>query len=142
MMSRRANCAGGGMASSPVARSRIRTPWSAAQTSTRRPPTSATAPWAVTTVVSCLPVLVLALGTALAHMLRADAAALDAAGSRSGPPTAQWSVSWSQEDQAGPGRGRREADRDRSASRDQAGPAPGPQHGRGITGLARGPRRY
>jgi hypothetical protein len=33
------------------------------------------APWAVTTVVSCLPVLVLAMGTTLAHMLRADAAA-------------------------------------------------------------------
>jgi hypothetical protein len=33
------------------------------------------APWPVTTIVSCLPVLVLAMGTALAHMLRADAAA-------------------------------------------------------------------
>ena len=33
------------------------------------------APWAVTTVVSCLPVLVLAMGTTLAHMLRADAGA-------------------------------------------------------------------
>ena len=32
------------------------------------------APWAITTIVSCLPVLVLAMGTALAHMLRADAA--------------------------------------------------------------------
>jgi hypothetical protein len=32
------------------------------------------APWPVTTIVSCLPVLVLAMGTALAHMLRADAA--------------------------------------------------------------------
>jgi hypothetical protein len=42
------------------------------------------APWAITTVVSCLPVLVLAMGTALAHMLRGDAAA---AHSRdSGPP--------------------------------------------------------
>jgi len=35
------------------------------------------APWAVTTIVSCLPVLVLGMGTALAHMLRADAAATD-----------------------------------------------------------------
>jgi hypothetical protein len=34
---------------------------------------AARAPWPVTTVVSCLPVLVLAMGTALAHMLRADA---------------------------------------------------------------------
>jgi hypothetical protein len=33
------------------------------------------APWAVTTIVSCLPVLVLAMGTALAHMLHADAMA-------------------------------------------------------------------
>jgi hypothetical protein len=31
------------------------------------------APWAVTTVVSCLPVLVLGMGAALAHLLRADA---------------------------------------------------------------------
>ncbi|HUY48411.1 MAG TPA: hypothetical protein VMV92_22230 [Streptosporangiaceae bacterium] len=35
------------------------------------------APWAITTVVSCLPVLVLGMGTALAHMLRADAAVAD-----------------------------------------------------------------
>src|SRR5947209_297017 len=35
----------------------------------------ARAPWPVTTIVSCLPVLVLAMGTTLAHMLRADAAA-------------------------------------------------------------------
>jgi hypothetical protein len=33
------------------------------------------APWPVTTIVSCLPVLVLGMATALAHMLRADAAA-------------------------------------------------------------------
>ena len=35
------------------------------------------APWAVTTLVSCLPVLVLGMGTVLAHMLREDAAAAD-----------------------------------------------------------------
>ena len=41
---------------------------------------AARAPWPVTTIVSCLPVLVLAMGTALAHMLRADAdTAADAA---------------------------------------------------------------
>jgi hypothetical protein len=34
-----------------------------------------TAPWGITTLVSCLPVLVLGMGTALAHMLREDAAA-------------------------------------------------------------------
>ena len=33
------------------------------------------APWQVTTLVSCLPVLVLGMGTALAHMLRADVSA-------------------------------------------------------------------
>jgi len=95
----------------------------------------ARAPWAITTVVSCLPVLVLAMGTALAHMLRADATALDAPDSRSGPPTMLRSVSWSPEDQTDPGRGRREADRDWSASRDQPGPAPAPHRGRRITGL-------
>ena len=36
---------------------------------------AARAPWAITTIVSCLPVLVLAMGTALAHMLRADTVA-------------------------------------------------------------------
>jgi hypothetical protein len=35
------------------------------------------APWPVTTIVSCLPVLVLAMGTALAHMLREDAGSQD-----------------------------------------------------------------
>jgi hypothetical protein len=35
---------------------------------------TARAPWPVTMIVSCLPVLVLAMGTTLAHMLRADAA--------------------------------------------------------------------
>ena len=46
----------------------------------------ARAPWPVTTIVSCLPVLVLAMGTALAHMLRADAEAADAPDSRAGQP--------------------------------------------------------
>ena len=35
------------------------------------------APWQVTTLVASLPVLVLGLGTALAHMLRADASTAD-----------------------------------------------------------------
>jgi hypothetical protein len=34
---------------------------------------AARAPWIITTIVSCLPVLVLAMGTTLAHMLRTDA---------------------------------------------------------------------
>ena len=37
------------------------------------------APWVITTLVSCLPVLVLSMGTALAHMLREDTAATDRA---------------------------------------------------------------
>ena len=46
----------------------------------------ARAPWPVTTLVSCLPVLVLGMGTALAHMLRADTQATGMPGSRTGPP--------------------------------------------------------
>jgi len=93
------------------------------------------APWAITTIVSCLPVFVLGMGTALAHMLRTDAAAVDSLDNRTGPPTVLRSVSWSPQDQAGPSRRRQEADRDRSASRDQTDPAAAPQRGRGITGL-------
>jgi hypothetical protein len=36
------------------------------------------APWEATTLVSCLPVLVLGMGSALAHMLRSDTSATDA----------------------------------------------------------------
>jgi hypothetical protein len=63
------------------------------------------APSAITTVVSCLPVLVLAMGTALAHLLRDDARTTQATGDRrTGQPDC-WSVSWSPEDQtwSGPG---------------------------------------
>ena len=63
----------------------------------------ARAPWAITTVVSCLPVLVLGMGTALAHMLRADAEAVDTPDSRTGPPAILRSLSWSA---GGPGRTR------------------------------------
>jgi hypothetical protein len=98
------------------------------------------APWPVTTVVSCLPVLVLAMGTALAHLLRADADAdaTDTPDSRTGPPAVLRSLSWSSKDQDGPDRRRPEADRDRSARRDQNVPEPGPQDGPGISGS--GPR--
>jgi hypothetical protein len=48
---------------------------------------AARAPWPITMIVSCLPVMVLGMGTALAHMLRADAAA-GAQGNRiEGPAT-------------------------------------------------------
>jgi hypothetical protein len=53
----------------------------------------------ITTMVSCLPVLVLAMGTALAHMLRGDAAAAD--GSRpAGPPDGQFPVRSAQDQPA------------------------------------------
>jgi hypothetical protein len=56
------------------------------------------APWGITTLVSCLPVLVLGMGTALAHMLREDAAAADQPDGRSGGPAIGWSPGWSAED--------------------------------------------
>ena len=59
----------------------------------------ARAPWAITTIVSCLPpVLVLGMGTALAHMLRADAETTAMPDSRTGPAVLR-SLSWSREDQ-------------------------------------------
>jgi hypothetical protein len=57
------------------------------------------APWGITTVVSCLPVLVLAMGTALAHMLRGDASAQGTRDSRSAGPASERFPDWSAEDQ-------------------------------------------
>jgi hypothetical protein len=64
------------------------------------------APWAITTIVSCLPVLVLAMGAALAHMLRADTVATATpdgtaqgsatAGSREDRPVTDWNEITSQ----------------------------------------------
>jgi len=61
------------------------------------------APWPITTIVSCLPVLVLGMGTALAHMLRADVgiAAQPPDNRTPGPATPRFSA-WSSQDQAGP----------------------------------------
>src|SRR5271165_3628396 len=70
---------------------------------------TARAPWPVTSIVSCLPVLVLAMGTTLAHMLRADAGTADAPDDGTGGPAVSRSPAWSAEDQAG-------------AARDQAAP--------------------
>jgi len=65
---------------------------------------AARAPWPVTTIVSCLPVLVLSMGTALAHMLRADADAAaggpDSDGT-AGPATPR-SPAWYAGDHTGP----------------------------------------
>ena len=83
---------------------------------------AARAPWPVTTLVSCLPVLVLAMGTTLAHMLRADAdTAADTLDNGTGGPAVSRSPAWSAGDQAG-------------APRDQAAPqapvaGPGPAAG-------------
>lgn len=63
---------------------------------------AARAPWAITTIVSCLPVLVLAMGTTLAHMLRADAATADAADAGTGGPAIHRSPDRSPEDQVRP----------------------------------------
>ena len=49
--------------------------------------------------MSCLPVLVLGMGTALAHMLREDAAAADQPDGRSGGPADARSPGRSAEDQ-------------------------------------------
>jgi hypothetical protein len=86
---------------------------------------TARAPWPVTTIVSCLPVLVLAMGTALAHMLRADAApdapdsdatAPDAPVSEATGPATAWSPDQSAGDQSGP-------DQDQRADRGSGPPA-------------------
>ena len=82
------------------------------------------APWAITTLVSCLPVLVLAMGTALAHMLRADAATADHPDHRTGGPASVRSAGWSPRDQSGP-------DQDHAA---RGGQQPGPVlHGTGMS---------
>jgi hypothetical protein len=60
---------------------------------------AARAPWPITTIVSCLPVLVLAMGTTLAHMLRADSATEDTPGGRAAGPAAARSPNWYPEDQ-------------------------------------------
>jgi hypothetical protein len=57
------------------------------------------APWGITTLVSCLPVLVLGMGTALAHMLREDAAAADQPDGRHGGPAGARSPGWPVGDQ-------------------------------------------
>jgi hypothetical protein len=59
---------------------------------------AAQAPWPITTIVSCLPVLVLAMGTTLAHMLRADAIA-DTPSGQAAEPAAARSPDQSPQDQ-------------------------------------------
>jgi hypothetical protein len=59
------------------------------------------APWAITTLVSCLPVLVLGMGTALAHMLREDAAAADRAQTDAPGPATRLLPTWSPDQRSG-----------------------------------------
>ena len=93
---------------------------------------AARALWPITTLVSCLPVLVLAMGTALAHMLRADAHTAadgpDHAGTAA--PAAPWSAGSSAGGQAGPAQDQgAPADiRVRSPNQDHDGPHCGPRH--------------
>jgi hypothetical protein len=85
---------------------------------------TARAPWPVTTIVSCLPVLVLAMGTTLAHMLRADAGtAAEAPDHGTGGPAGPRSPAWSAEDRA-------------EAAQDQTAPQ-GPPAGSGPSGRIR-----
>jgi hypothetical protein len=83
------------------------------------------APWGITTLVSCLPVLVLGMGTALAHMLREDAAAADHPDGRSAGPASARSPGWSAEDQPAdqPDRHRDQPDGTRTTV--QTSPSPG-----------------
>src|SRR5262249_32144547 len=94
--------------------------------------------WAITTIVSCLPVLVLAMGTTLAHLLRDDAAAARAAEDhRTGQPGG-WSSAWSPADQARTGS-------DQAATEGPEAPRPPAAAGRPPTRVrlatARGPDR-
>jgi hypothetical protein len=91
---------------------------------------AARAPWPITTLVSCLPVLVLAMGTALAHMLRADAHTTTGGPDHAGTagPAAPRSAGWSARDQAGPAR-------DQSAARSKSGSSPPARTGTAPTAV-------
>ena len=94
----------------------------------------ARAPWAITTVVSCLPVLVLGMGTALAHMLRADAGpAADPPASRTPRPATPRTAAWSSEDQAGPAQDQAAPQASLAVSGPSAGTTTAPQQDHDAT---------
>ena len=77
---------------------------------------AARAPWPITMVVSCLPVLVLGMGTALAHMLRADAGtAAEPPGNRTPGPARDQAVPQAPLAGTGPPAGTTTAQQDHSA---------------------------
>jgi hypothetical protein len=59
------------------------------------------APLGITTLVSCLPALVLAMGTALAHLLREDAAAASHTPTSAPGPATRAPLAWSPAEQSG-----------------------------------------
>ena len=96
---------------------------------------TARAPWPVTTIVSCLPVLVLAMGTTLAHMLRADAQHRSGRTGQRGTagPASIRSPAWSAEDQAGPAQDQSAGQRTSGSgppARTRTVPSGGPRHRR------------
>jgi hypothetical protein len=101
---------------------------------------TARAPWPVTTIVSCLPVLVLAMGTALAHMLRADAgAAADAPDNGTGGPAVTRSPAWSAGDQVGAVQDQAASQVSLAGSGPSAGTRTAPQQDHGARAAASSP---
>jgi len=96
------------------------------------------APWPITTLVSCLPVLVLTMGTALAHMLRADAAA-DRPDAGTSGPAASLSPAWSREDQDGPRPGWTTDQGTRAVSGPPLGTRTAPRQGQGAASGSKAP---
>jgi hypothetical protein len=99
------------------------------------------APWPVTTVVSCLPVL--GMGTCLAHMLRADADARETPDSGTGPSATLRSLARPTQDQARD-QWQPDAVGDRSAGQDQKGSASRPHDHttQGSSNQSSGPRSH
>jgi hypothetical protein len=97
------------------------------------------APWAITTIVSCLPVLVLAMGTTLAHMLHADTAAADTAVGQAAGPAIHQSPAWSPQDQEGPGRDQAPGERAPARTGPPARARTSPRRDHIVTGRTAGP---
>jgi hypothetical protein len=98
----------------------------------------ARAPWPITTMVSCLPVLVLGMGTTLAHMLRADTTS---PATQTGGPALVRSCTRSADQPAGD---QGPPDQDRSAGGrpgppDRSAGPPRGKHGRDAGGTASEP---